>query len=86
MFHTYVASVAYFLHICCKYLSRCCICFAMATHVFLSCFGRMLHMFHLDVVKVNLVLHMLEWTPSLQQPPATTARPGRGHDVARDPT
>jgi hypothetical protein len=35
--HTYVASVS----------SRCCICFAIATHVFSSCFTRMLQVFQL---------------------------------------
>ena len=63
MFHTYVASVS----------SRCRICFAMATHVFLvfptyvasvltvsyvccKCF--------INVAKVDLMLHMLQWDPS----------------------
>jgi hypothetical protein len=66
MFHMcfwmYVASV----------LSRYCICFPMATHVFFrvcirsdvcckcfNCFRRMLQAFHLSVAKVDLVLHML---------------------------
>jgi hypothetical protein len=63
-FHTYVASVS----------SRCCICFAMTTHCFprvsdacckcFNYFGCMLQMFPLDSVKVDLVLHMLQWTPS----------------------
>jgi hypothetical protein len=28
-------------------------------------FGRMLQVFYLSVVKVNLVLHMLQWDPSI---------------------
>jgi hypothetical protein len=39
--------------------------FAMATHVFFWCFERMLQVFHLDVAKVDLVLHMLQWNPSV---------------------
>jgi hypothetical protein len=60
MFHTYVASV----------LSGCCICFAMAVNVFpgisdvcckcFNCFGRMLQVFLLDVVKGDLgVAHVV---------------------------
>jgi hypothetical protein len=64
MFHTYVTSV----------LSRCCICFAMTFQVFLhvfqthissvficllSVFRHMLQMFHLDVSKVDQMLHIL---------------------------
>ena len=70
MFHTYVASVS---SECCIYFhtyvesvsSRCCVCFAMSTHVFPSCFERMLQMFPLDIAKIDLVLHMLQWTPSI---------------------
>ena len=75
-FHTYVISVfhsdvAYVSHICCKcfiWMLRmfcngytrlfpgvsdvCCKCF--------NCFGRMLQVFHLDIAKANLVLHMLQ--------------------------
>jgi hypothetical protein len=53
--------------------SRCCIYFAMATHVFsgaldvcckcFSCFGCMLQVFRLSVAKIDLVLHMLQWNP-----------------------
>ena len=64
MFYTYVASVsssvAYVLQwlhmlfprvsdVCCKYFNY---------------FRRVLQMFPLDVAKVDLVLHMLQWTPS----------------------
>ena len=50
MFHTYVASVS----------SGCCICFAMATHVFsFNYFGCKLQVFHLNIAKVDMVLHML---------------------------
>jgi hypothetical protein len=53
-FQTYVASVfhlnvTYVSHISCK-------CF--------NCFGRMLQVFHPNVAKVDLVLHMLQWDPS----------------------
>jgi hypothetical protein len=34
--------------VCCK----CC-----------NCFRRMLQVFHLDVAKIDLVLHMLQWDP-----------------------
>ena len=44
MFHTFVANI----------LSGCYVCFAMATHVFSSCFRRMLQVFHIDVAKVDL--------------------------------
>jgi hypothetical protein len=65
MFHTYVTSVSF----------ECCVCFAMPTHVFFpsvsdicckyfNCFGRMLQMFHLNVIKIDLVLHILQWDPS----------------------
>jgi hypothetical protein len=53
MFHTYAASVS----------SRCCICFAMA-HVFSWCFRRMLQVFHPDIAKVDLMLHILQCDPS----------------------
>jgi hypothetical protein len=63
--------VAYVItHMLQVFLSRCCICFAMATHVFFrvsdvcckcfNCFGHMLQIFPLDVAKVDLVLHMLQ--------------------------
>jgi len=76
MFHTYVASVlsrcficftlmfqvfhpdvAYVFNTCFPRVSDiCCKCF--------NCFGRMLQMFFLHIAKVDLVLHMLQWTPS----------------------
>jgi hypothetical protein len=78
MFHTYVASVSY----------GCCICFAMATDVFSWCFRRMLQVFHLDVVKVDLVLHMLQWNLSAVAAHACAcdgARAvGAGNDVGTD--
>ena len=56
MFHTYVASV----------LFGCCLCFAMVSSVFqvffasvLFIFFHMLQVLHLDVSKVDLVLHLL---------------------------
>jgi hypothetical protein len=39
-------------------------CFASVSDVCCKCinyFGRMLQVFHLDVAKVDLVLHMLQW-------------------------
>jgi len=56
VFHMYVTSV----------LSGCCICFAMATHVFFKCFSgfeRMLQVFRLGVAKLDLGLHKLQWNP-----------------------
>jgi hypothetical protein len=41
-------------------------------------FGRMLQMFSLDVAKVDLALHMLQWDPS-QQPPVAAAGPACTH-------
>jgi hypothetical protein len=66
MFHTYVASVSF----------ECCICSAMATHVFPWCFIHMLQVFqwiqtynasvlYLDIAKVDLMLHILQWDPSV---------------------
>jgi hypothetical protein len=51
VFHTYVASI----------LSRCCIYSAITTYVFPWCFICTLQVFHLDVAKVDLMLHMLKW-------------------------
>jgi hypothetical protein len=42
-----------------------------------SYFGRMLQVFHLDVAKVDWVLHMLQWDPStivVEAPPWVTVR------------
>jgi hypothetical protein len=42
-------------------------CFASVSDVCCKCFnyfGRILQMFPLDVTKVDLVLHMLQWDPS----------------------
>jgi hypothetical protein len=36
--------------------------------VFCKCFRHMLQMFHLDIAKVDMMLHMLQWDP-----PATSA-------------
>jgi len=57
VFHLNVAYVLQWLHtsfprvsdVCCKYFNY---------------FRRVLQMFPLDVAKVDLVLHMLQWTPS----------------------
>jgi hypothetical protein len=65
MFHTYVASL----------LSGCCICFAMAFHVFSGvfvsvsdayfkcfiCLQTYIANVYVDVLKVDRVLHMLQW-------------------------
>ena len=57
VFHLDVAYVLQWLHTCFPRVSDvCCKCF--------NCFERMLQMFPLDVAKINLVLHMLQWTPS----------------------
>jgi len=57
VFHLDVAYVLQWLHKC----------FLVCSHVcckYFKYFGRMLQMFPLDVVKVDLVLHMLQLTPS----------------------
>jgi hypothetical protein len=69
--HTYVANV----------LSKCCICFAIATNVFFCVFQTYVasvstisniccKVFHLDVTKLNLMLHILQWDPLPQSPTA----------------
>jgi hypothetical protein len=79
-FHTYVASVfhpdiAYVSHICCKCFiwMLCMFCngytrlFHRVSDVCCKCFnyfGRMLQVFHPDVAKIDLMLHMLQWDPS----------------------
>jgi hypothetical protein len=77
VFHLYVAKVdldvAYvlqWLHACFKYFQVFCKCFRHMLASVSVVFGCMLQAFHLNVVKVNLVLHMLQWDPS----PATAAR------------
>jgi hypothetical protein len=56
VFHANVAYVLQWLHTCFPHVSDiCCKCF--------NCFGHMLQMFPLDVEKVDLVLHMLQWAP-----------------------
>jgi hypothetical protein len=63
MLHPDVVYVLQWLH---TYFSRvsdiCCKCF--------DCFGRILQMFLLDVVKVDLVLHMLQCYPFAVAGPA----------------
>jgi hypothetical protein len=61
MFHIYVASI---LSECCIYLQMTFKCSANVLDVFASVsavFGRMLQVFHMNVVKVYLVLYMLQW-------------------------
>jgi hypothetical protein len=63
LFHSYVASVLYG---CCIYLQGHFKCFASVSGGCFMCFsrfGRMLQMFYLDVAKVDMVLHMLQWNP-----------------------
>jgi hypothetical protein len=69
------------------FLSGCCVCFAMVfkcfqvflrvfqTHVssVSSVFRRTFQMLHLDVSKVDRVLHMLQWDPPTAAP-ASAAR------------
>jgi hypothetical protein len=65
-FHTYVARVSSGCCICLQWLSSVFRCFASVSDVCykcFSCFGHMLQVFHLDVAKVDLVLHMLQWDP-----------------------
>jgi hypothetical protein len=38
-------------------------CFSGVSDVRFNCFGCMLQVFHLDVAKVDLMLHMLQWDP-----------------------
>jgi hypothetical protein len=77
VFHLYVAKVdldvAYvlqWLHACFKYFQVFCKCFRHMLASVSVVFGHILQAFHLNVAKVNLVLHMLQWDPS----PATSAR------------
>jgi hypothetical protein len=65
MFHAYVANI---LSGCCVRVAevfKCFMCFSQVfqTHVSnVSCvFRRMLQMFHLNIAKVDRVLHMLQW-------------------------
>jgi len=61
--YTYVASV---LSRYCIYLQMAFKCFANVSGVFASVsavFGHILQVFHLDVVKVDLMLYMLQWDP-----------------------
>jgi hypothetical protein len=54
VFHTYVTSV----HMCFSSISDVCYrCF--------NCFRCMLQGFHLDVAKIDLVLHLLQWDPPI---------------------
>jgi hypothetical protein len=79
LFQTYVLRV----------LSGCCIYFAMVTHIFFRCFRRMLQMFqwfrgcilqvfHLNIAKVDRVLHMLHWDPPAATAMASYMRVGSG--------
>jgi hypothetical protein len=65
LFYTYIASV----------LSECCIYLQWLIHIYFprvldvrckcfNCFRRMLQMFHLNIIKVDLVLHILQLDPS----------------------
>jgi hypothetical protein len=57
-FHLDVAYVFQWLHTCFSSVSDvCCKCS--------NCFRPMLHVFHLNVAIVDLVLHMLQWDPSV---------------------
>jgi hypothetical protein len=61
VFHLDVAYVLQSLYMCFPRVSDvCCKCF--------NCFGRILQMFPLDVAKVNIVLLILQWTPSAVRP------------------
>ena len=88
VFHTYVASV---LSVCCKSRSGCCMhlqwlstvfgCFAIVSDVcckYFNYFGCMLQVFYLDVAKVDLVLHMLQWDHLLQSSAVVAGAPLSG--------
>jgi hypothetical protein len=52
---------------CLQWLSSVFRCFASVSDICCKCFsyfGRMLQVFHLDVTKLDLVLHMLHWYPA----------------------
>jgi hypothetical protein len=56
VFHLDIAYILQWLYTCFSCVSNvCCKCF--------GCFGRLLQVFHLDVAKLDLVLHMLQWDP-----------------------
>ena len=60
---------------------------AMAIHACFKCFiyfRRMLQMFHLDIVKVDLVLNMLQWDHPPQPPVGAVGAPLSGR--RRSPT
>jgi hypothetical protein len=69
-----VAYVLQWLHTCFKCFHVFCKCFK---YMFASVlvFGRMLQVFHLNVAKVNLVLHMLQWNPPTATIRAATGAP-----------
>jgi hypothetical protein len=63
VFQTYIASVSF---VCCKSKFGCCICcygYKCMFQVYVSfAFRRMFQVFYLDVSKVDLVEHMLQWS------------------------
>ena len=83
VFQTYVAIV--YLYVAKVNLDVACVCngFQVFSGVFttvsdvcckcFNCFERMLQVFHVDIAKVDLVLHMLQWD-HLSQPPTTVER------------
>ena len=65
VFHTYVASISFAYD---KSKSRCCICCYGYIHMFQayvlsvsSVFRIMLQVFHMDVSKIDMGEHMLQW-------------------------
>jgi hypothetical protein len=60
--HKYVASVLSRCRICLQWLSSVFQVFQICCKSF-SCFGRILQVFRLNVAKVDMGLHMLQWDP-----------------------
>jgi hypothetical protein len=59
-----------------QWLSSVFRCFASVSDVCCKCFRCMLQMFYLDIAKVDLVLHMLQWdSPTVAAPTAIGASP-----------
>jgi hypothetical protein len=78
LLQTYVLSIS---SGCCIYFAMVRMCFSAISDIYckcFSCFGRMLQVFHLDVAKVDLVLHMFQWDP-----PAVVDARGRRRDGTR---
>jgi hypothetical protein len=78
MFQVFYLDVAYI----CNGYTRVFWCFRYMLQVF-QLFGCMLQVFHLNVTKVDLVLHMLQWDPLAVMHTRGKRRDGKRHDGER---